>query len=110
MRALRNNGKAAAFALLLSGVPLVAGASDEIEVLLRSGRVPADMIRNHGYSDFTDPLGRFLDLLAAGDFAGAKSIQSEACATWLATRQASALTGKFQVWDTEINLDTLCSR
>jgi hypothetical protein len=110
MTALRTIEKATAFALLLLGAPHAANATDDIEVMLRSGRVPADMTHNHGYSDFTDPLGRFLDLLAAGAFVEARSIQPEACATWLATRQTSALTGKFWVWNTEINLDTLCSQ
>jgi hypothetical protein len=77
--------------------------------MLQRGQIPADMVHKHGYSDFTDPLGRFLDLLAAGAFAEARAIQPDACAAWLATRQSSALTGRFWVWDTEIDLDTLCA-
>ena len=64
----------------------------------------------HGYSDFTDPLGRFLDLLAAGAFVEARAIQPNACAAWQVTRQDSAFTGKFWIWDTEIDLDVLCRR
>ncbi len=94
---------------LVSGGPTSANAQDEIDLMLRRGQVPADMIKRHGYSDFTDPLGRFLDLLAAGAFAEARAIQPEACATWLATRQNSSFTGKFWVWNTELNLDTLCA-
>jgi hypothetical protein len=96
-------------AILLGGEPTSASAQDEIDLMLRRGQIPADMIQKHGYSDFTDPLGRFLDLLAAGAFAEARAIQPDACAAWLATRQSSALTGKFWVWNTEIDLDTLCA-
>jgi hypothetical protein len=95
--------------LLLLGKPNYAHAEDEIDLMLQHGQVPADMTHRHGYSDFTDPLGRFLDLLAAGAFVEAKSIQPDACAFWLATRQNSAFAGKFWVWNTEINLDTLCA-
>ncbi|HEY0183204.1 MAG TPA: hypothetical protein VGC09_10395 [Rhodopila sp.] len=99
----------AATSLTLLGEPAAVRADDEIDLMLRRGQIPNDMIREHGYSDFTDPLGRFLDLLAAGAFVEARSIQPQACATWLASRQNSALTGRFQVWNTEINLDALCS-
>jgi hypothetical protein len=98
-----------AITFLLSGGSTSANALDEIDLMLQRGQIPADMINRHGYSDFTDPLGRFLDLLAAGAFVEARSIQPDACATWLATRQNSPLTGKFWVWNTEINLDTLCA-
>jgi hypothetical protein len=99
----------AATTFLLSVEPTSANAQDEIDLMLRRGQVPADMMNRHGYSDYTDPLGRFLDLLAAGAFAEARAIQPEACATWLATRQNSPYTGKFWVWNTELNLDTLCA-
>jgi hypothetical protein len=99
----------AAISFQLSGEPTSANAQDEIDLMLQRGRIPADMINRHGYSDFTDPLGRFMDLLAAGAFVEARSIQPDACATWLATRQNSPLSGKFWVWNTEINLDTLCA-
>jgi hypothetical protein len=84
-------------------------AEDAVDHLLRLGRVPAGRVVDHGYSDFTDPLGRFLDLLAAGAFAEARSLQPAACAAWLATRQSSAFSGKVWVWDTEIDLDRLCA-
>jgi hypothetical protein len=99
---------AATVSLLLSETH-PARAEDEIDQMLQHAQIPADRVNRHGYSDFTDPLGRFLDLLAAGAFAEARSIQPEACATWLATRQDSSLSGKFRVWNTEINLDTLCA-
>jgi len=109
-RPIRQTIVLAATAFLLWGEPIPANAQDEIDLMLQRGQVPADMTTRHGYSDFTDPLGRFLDLLAAGAFVEARLIQPDACAAWLATRQTSALTGKFWVWNTEINLDTLCAR
>jgi hypothetical protein len=99
----------AAFAFVFWGAAGAARAEDEIDRMLRHSQIPADMIHTHAYSDFTDPLGRFLDMLAAGAFEEARSIQPDACAAWLATRQNSAMTGKFWVWNTEINLDTLCA-
>jgi hypothetical protein len=107
-RALRQTSVVAATAIWLLGAQMLAHAEDQIDLMLKHSTIPADMINKHGYSDFTDPLGRFLDLLAAGAFAEARSIQPEACAAWLATRQHSSLTGKFWVWNTEIDLDTLC--
>ncbi len=82
---------------------------DQIDRLLRSGRLPADMIREHGHSDFTEPVGRFLDLLAAGAVAKARALQPAACAAWRSGRRESPLTGKVGVWNTEIDLDTLCA-
>ena len=95
---------------LASVEPTLAHADDAIDEILRHGHVPSGMMHEHGYSDFTDPLNRFLDLLAAGAFAEARAIQPDACATWLATRQNTPLTGKVRMWDTEINLDALCAR
>ncbi|MSP02519.1 MAG: hypothetical protein EXR07_15935 [Acetobacteraceae bacterium] len=96
--------------LLLSGQPNPAAAEDQIDRLLRSGRVPGHMIREYGYSDFTNPLGKFLDFLAAGAFVRARALQPAACAEWLATRQDSPLTGKVWIWETEIDLNTLCTQ
>jgi hypothetical protein len=109
-RALRQTSVVAATAIWLLGSQMLAHADDQIDLMLKHSTIPADLINKHGYSDFTDPLGRFLDLLAAGAFAEARAIQPEACAAWLATRQHSAFTGKFWVWNTEIDLDTLCGR
>lgn len=96
-------------AFILWGKPGPAVAQDQIDLMLQRGRVPAEMRQRHGYSDFTDPLGRFIDLLAVGAFDDARTIQPDACATWQATRQNSAFTGRFSVWNTEIDLDTLCA-
>jgi hypothetical protein len=109
-RWIRQRTALAIAALLFLDRPKPVSAEDEIDLMLQQGRVPADTIHRHGYSDFTDPLGRFLDLLAAGAFEEARVIQPDACAIWLAKRQDSPLTGKFWVWNTEINLDTLCAR
>ena len=95
--------------LPLSGALSPGRAEDQIDVLLRSGRVPKSMMHEHGYSDFTDPLGRFMDLLAAGAFGEARALQPAACAAWLAARQDSPLTGKFWAFDTEIDLNILCA-
>ncbi|MDR3532205.1 MAG: hypothetical protein P4L90_16845 [Rhodopila sp.] len=108
-RSIRRTVALGATALILLGGQKPAGGQDEIDMMLQRGQVPADMTHRHGYSDFTDPLGRFLDLLAAGAFVEARSIQPDACAAWLATRQNSALTGKVWVWNTEIDLDRLCA-
>jgi hypothetical protein len=94
--------------LLLTGTLHPAQADDDIDRLLRNGQVPADMTNRHGYSDFTTPLGRYLDLLAAGAFAEARPLQPHACADWRATRENSAFTGKFWIWNTEFSLDKLC--
>jgi hypothetical protein len=109
-RPIRRRIVFAVMALLLASESVPANAEDAIDLMLRRGQFPPDMMHAHGYSDFTDPLGRFLDLLAAGAFADARAIQPAACATWLATRENSALTGKFWIWKTEVNLDTLCAR
>ena len=98
------------FALLSLGVPNAATAADAVDQLMRGGQVPTAMIHDHGHSDFfADPVGRFLDLLAAGAFTDARALQPDACRTWLATREHSAWTGKFRVWETEIDLNTLCA-
>jgi hypothetical protein len=94
--------------LLFLGLP-AQGADDQIERLLSSGRVPKDMIRDQAHSDFADPLGKFMDFLAAGAFDRARALRPQACAAWRTSRQETAWTGKLVVWDTEIDLDTLCA-
>lgn len=97
-------------AIALCGQIRLARADDAVDQLLRGGRVPADKIHDHGHSDFyADPVGRFLDLLAAGAFTDARSLQPDACRTWLATRQNTAWTGKFRMWGTELDLNILCA-
>lgn|SRR6185437_13407160 len=91
-------------------MPAPVRAADAIDELSQRSTMPPDLRQPHGHSDFTDPLGRFLDFLAAGAFADAKRLKPEACAAWSAKRQtSSALTGKVLIWDTEIDLDKLCA-
>jgi hypothetical protein len=87
----------------------LAGARAEDRIDQLRSQYPSDMMNRHGYSDFTDPLGRFLDLLAAGAFDEARAIQPDACAAWAATRQTSPFSGKFWIANTLISLDTLCA-
>ena len=101
---------AATVAVVAIGTMLrAARAMDEIDDLAQRSNMPSALRQQHGYSDFTDPLGRFLDLLAAGAFVDAKALKPQACAEWLANRQTSGLTGRVQIWDTEIDLNTLCA-
>jgi hypothetical protein len=101
---------AATVAVVVLGAMLPpARAMDEIDDLAQRSNMPSALRQRHGYCDFTDPLGRSLDLLAAGAFADAKALKPQACAVWLANRQTSGLTGKVQIWDTEIDLNTLCA-
>ena len=96
-------------AILLSALMLPgAWADDQIDRL--HAQFPAELINRHGYSDFTDPLGRFIDLLAAGAFDEAKMIQPSACAAWNANRQTSAFSGKVWITNTLVSLDTLCAK
>jgi hypothetical protein len=101
-------GIAVAACLLLAN-PVPAAAQDQIDLMLQRGQIPRELAQQHGYSDFTNPLGRFMDLLAAGAVTDARAIQPDACKTWLATRRTSALSGKFWAWNVEINLDALCA-
>jgi hypothetical protein len=96
-------------AIVLVGLVLAgARADDQIDQL--HAQFPTDLINRHGYSDYTDPVGRFLDLLAAGAFDEAKAIQPDACATWASTRQTSAFSGKVWITNTMVSLDTLCAK
>lgn len=104
----RHHHHAIVLALALIGPVGPARAEDQIDALLRSGRVPTAQMHERGYSDFTEPLGRFMDLLAAGAFAEARALLPAACVQWLATRGSSAFSGKFWAFDTELDLDTLC--
>ena len=98
-----------AFLLVSPMLISAAQAEDKIDRFRQGGVLPADMINAHGYSDFTDPLGRFLDLLAAGAFEEAKAILPDACSAWAATRKTSAFSGKFTIWNTQSDLDTVCA-
>jgi hypothetical protein len=85
-------------------------AQDEIDQLRQHGQLPADISPRHAYSDFTDPVGRFMDLLAAGGLTEAKDLQPDACKAWATMRERSAISGKFWVGSTEIDMNTVCGR
>ena len=68
----------------------------------------ASFLRLDGTVWTTDKDGPIMDLLAAGAVTEARAIQPDACNAWRATRQTSALTGKFWALNVEIDLDTLC--
>jgi hypothetical protein len=97
-----------AAAVALFALAASAAEQDAIERLTQ--QTPGNEPRHHAHSDFTDPLGRFLDYLAAGAFVDARAIQPAACAAWRSSPQSAALTGRIKVWDTELDLDTLCGR
>jgi hypothetical protein len=95
-------------ALLFLSAICFATTQDPIDRLIQRAPAPPGASPHHAYSDFTDPLGRFMDFLAAGAFADARAMQPQACAAWLATRTSSPLSGRFRVWDTDLDLDALC--
>ena len=84
--------------------------ADALDRILQQSNFPPPLRNQHGYSDFTDPLGRFMDLLSAGAVEDARAIEPEACRTWLAARAQSAWSGRFWVWNVEVNLDELCGQ
>jgi len=100
---IRTTALAVTVCLLCAGA---ARAQDPLDQLSPSGGAPA---ARPGYSDFTTPLGRFMDLLAAGDIAGARAIRPAACADWSARRQESGWTGRFSVRGVMFDLDTVCA-
>jgi len=88
---------------------ITASAQDAIDLMMQRGHVPADISPGHAYSDSSNPVAKFMDFLAAGSFREARSLQSDACAAWRTTPETAAMAGKFWVWNTEINMDTLCA-
>ena len=95
-------------ALVVSGQRSSGQGEDPIDRLLRDGRLPREMMRERAHSDFSESVGKFMDFLAAGAFDEARALRPAACAAWRATRHESALTGRFWVWNTELDLDMLC--
>ena len=87
-----------------------AAAADDLDVLIQRSGMPPQQQYRHGYSDHTDPVGRFMDLLAAGAIADARALRPDACRVWTETRHNSAWTGKFWVWNVQADMDTLCGR
>ena len=99
----------AALSAVFGFSPGAAVAEDQIDRLVKSGRISPALTRQKPHSDFSDPLGRFLDYLAAGAIAPARALQPAACDVWRTNRQNTAWTGKVSVWETEIDLDRLCA-
>jgi hypothetical protein len=95
-------------AIVLAALWATAAQADELDRILERATLPPAQRYQHGYSDFTDPLGRFMDMLSAGAVDDARALQADACRTWLAKRDTSGWSGKFWVWDVEVSLDQLC--
>jgi hypothetical protein len=91
--------------LLLSFTAL---ADDVIDRLQREGAIPPALVLPRGHSDATEPVGRMLDLLAAGSYDEARRLRPAACARWRATRAESPFSGKVVIWATVIEMDALC--
>ena len=61
-----------------------------VHCYLERATLPPALRYQHDYSDFTDQLGRFMDLLSAGAVNDARAVEPDACRTWLTTRDRSA--------------------
>jgi hypothetical protein len=94
---------------VLAALWVSAAQADELDLILERATLPPALRYQHGYSDFTDPLGRFMDLLSVGAVDDARAVEPDACRTWLTTRDRSGWSGKFWVWNVEVSLDQLCA-
>ena len=96
----------ARFILLLTAASWILPARAEDEL----SRVARPNASGGLHSDFTDdnPIGRFMDLLAEGAIADARSLQPQVCAAWASGRGNTAVAGRFYVNGTEISLYRLC--
>jgi len=95
--------------ILLAALWLGTARADELDRILEQAALPPASRYKHGYSDFTDPVGRFMDLLSAGAVDDARAIKADACGTWMVTRDQSAWSGTFWVSNVEVSLDRLCA-
>ena len=91
--------------LLLSWPALAEGVIDRLQ---RDGAIPQALVLPRGHSDATEPVGRMLDLLAAGSYDEARKLRPAACARWRATRAESPFSGKVVIWATVVEMDALC--
>jgi hypothetical protein len=98
-----------ALTCLLPVAAALAATEDPIDRMTEQAANAGHAMPPHGYSDFTDPLGRFMDFIAAGAFADARAIEPQACASWRTARGLTALSGRFRAWDTEVDLDSVCA-
>jgi hypothetical protein len=93
--------------LAIAAPPLASAAQEDELDRLRGGR--PDTSGRGMHSDFYDqPIGRFMDLLAAGAITEAKALRPQVCAAWTVDRGHSALTGNFSVDGVSLSLDRLC--
>jgi hypothetical protein len=97
-------------AIAVGVAPLAIAASGDDELDRLRGTPPSPDTSYRGmHSDFYDqPIGRFMDLLAAGAITEAKALRPRVCAAWAADRGRSALTGNFSVGEVSLSLDRLC--
>lgn len=94
---------------LLMALAIIAPATAQTDELDRLPGARPDTSGRGMHSDFYDqPIGRFMDLLAAGAIAEARPLRPQVCAAWMADRDRSALTGNFSVGGVLLSLDELC--
>ena len=98
----------AVFGALIALAIAAPAAAQEDELDRAAGGRP-DTSGRGMHSDFYDqPIGRFMDLLAAGAIAEARPLRPQVCAAWAADRGVSPLTGDFSVGGVPLSLDRLC--
>jgi hypothetical protein len=68
---------------------LSARATDEIDDLAQRSNMPSALRQRHGYSDFTDPLGRFLVCIASRPSQSIDELNEPVVHFCLATRRGS---------------------
>ena len=102
--------RTARLALLLGFAGWVSTAQAQDELARLSRNAQQDTSYRGMHSDFSDdePIGRFMDLLAAGAITEARSLQPQVCASWTRGRTTSPLSGRFSVNGVELSLNRLC--
>lgn len=94
---------------LLAALAIAAPATAQADELDRLPAARPDTSGQGMHSDFYDqPIGRFMDLLAAGAIAEARPLRPQVCAAWTADRDRSAWTGDFSIGGVSLSLDRLC--
>jgi hypothetical protein len=94
---------------LLAALAIAASATAQADELDRLRGTQPDTSGQGMHSDFYDqPIGRFMDLLAAGAITEARPLQPQVCAAWKADRSQSAWTGDFSIGGVPLSLDRLC--
>ena len=85
-----------------------AQAEDELARLARNAQQDTSYLGMH--SDFRDddPVGRFMDMLAAGAIVEARGLEPRACAAWTRGWSTSPLSGLFSINGVELSLNRLC--